>query len=554
MTEQTATNINSSDSFSALGTNNENATINTDAELKSVQKELYAHIEPQNNATEQDNDLQIQLENNTSHKSLVEQHTTSTSEPSSATETKGEDDLAFFEKNYENDKTQSDNNNNSNSASIKNYGNLLRIDKRENASEQVDIPPQKHENESSDPNLSGLYSKIFGDSDDEESDFDLEKVGDMESLSELADEDDENDLEQKNQKNLKLMTKIENKRHKKRKKEDSDEAETELSEEQTTKRPKSESSKSVKERPPSIDAELEQQFQTEVLEKTKRRRRIKYTDEEIARESMEIVEKMQRAYLDDLRAFKAKEPAIHKLSLLPEAITQLSKVHLQESLLDNKVLNVMRQWLEPLPDGALPNVKIREGFLKILTKYRIGKHYLSESGIAKAVMFLSQHPQETQSNKRLATQLLNDWARPLFGISENYSELNNNDLQVLQSPAKKFPTSPGGMTSPTKNVTENILDADLETNQPQPQQQQPHSQQPQILPKIRRLHATIPEKSPMDYIVRPVVKMNTTPKKASTKTSAKKSRFEKLFQVVKEGHKKQRQRAVSVSVTKGVIV
>jgi hypothetical protein len=44
--------------------------------------------------------------------------------------------------------------------------------------------------------------------------------------------------------------------------------------------------------------------------------------------------------------------------------------HLQECLLENDVLNVMRQWLEPLPDGSLPNIKIRQGFLKILTKVR----------------------------------------------------------------------------------------------------------------------------------------------------------------------------------------
>lgn len=66
-------------------------------------------------------------------------------------------------------------------------------------------------------------------------------------------------------------------------------------------------------------------FKTEVLDKTKRKRRTSHSEEEILRESQEIIEKMRRAYEDDLRAFKAKEPAVHKILLLPEALTQLSK-------------------------------------------------------------------------------------------------------------------------------------------------------------------------------------------------------------------------------------
>jgi hypothetical protein len=79
--------------------------------------------------------------------------------------------------------------------------------------------------------------------------------------------------------------------------------------------------------------------------------------------------------------------------------------------------------------------------------------------------------------------------------------------------------------------------------------------QQQTSPKVRRLHAAIPEKSPMDFIIRPSPTLTTTPKKSgSSKPPTKKSRFEKMFHFAKEGHKKTRQRAMSISVTKGVIV
>jgi hypothetical protein len=70
---------------------------------------------------------------------------------------------------------------------------------------------------------------------------------------------------------------------------------------------------------------LEHEFEREVLDKLKRKRRSNKDEEEIHHESSEIVEKMKRAYLDDLQEINAKRPAIHKLHLLPEALEQLSK-------------------------------------------------------------------------------------------------------------------------------------------------------------------------------------------------------------------------------------
>jgi hypothetical protein len=41
--------------------------------------------------------------------------------------------------------------------------------------------------------------------------------------------------------------------------------------------------------------------------------------------------------------------------------------HLQQEFLDHGVLTLLKNWLEPLPDGSMPNMNIRSAVLKLLT-------------------------------------------------------------------------------------------------------------------------------------------------------------------------------------------
>lgn len=43
-----------------------------------------------------------------------------------------------------------------------------------------------------------------------------------------------------------------------------------------------------------------------------------------------------------------------------------SRKQLQQEFLDHGVLTLLKNWLEPLPDGSLPNINIRAAILKIL--------------------------------------------------------------------------------------------------------------------------------------------------------------------------------------------
>ena len=43
--------------------------------------------------------------------------------------------------------------------------------------------------------------------------------------------------------------------------------------------------------------------------------------------------------------------------------------------LDHGVLTLLKNWLEPLPDGSLPNINIRTAILKILNDVLSFHHY-----------------------------------------------------------------------------------------------------------------------------------------------------------------------------------
>jgi hypothetical protein len=45
---------------------------------------------------------------------------------------------------------------------------------------------------------------------------------------------------------------------------------------------------------------------------------------------------------------------------------QICRKDMQGIMVDNDALSVMRTWLEPLPDGSLPNMNIRKSILEVL--------------------------------------------------------------------------------------------------------------------------------------------------------------------------------------------
>lgn len=107
---------------------------------------------------------------------------------------------------------------------------------------------------------------------------------------------------------------------------------------------------------------------------------------------------------------------------------------MHDKFLEKGVCEHIQTWLTPLPDNTLPNLKIREGLLRVLLKVRTSFHptnthaslqyngisapHLSESGLGRAVMVLSRRPDETKENRKMAATLVTKWARPIFGLDE----------------------------------------------------------------------------------------------------------------------------------------
>lgn len=94
------------------------------------------------------------------------------------------------------------------------------------------------------------------------------------------------------------------------------------------------------------------------------------------------------------------------------------KKKLRIFFIDNGMMNVISEWLAPLPDKSLPALEIRTDLLKILQDFsRLEPGTLKQSGLGRAVMLLYKHPRETKENKALAARLISDWARPIFQVS-----------------------------------------------------------------------------------------------------------------------------------------
>ncbi|KAL0290079.1 UNVERIFIED_CONTAM: protein IWS11, partial [Sesamum radiatum] len=118
---------------------------------------------------------------------------------------------------------------------------------------------------------------------------------------------------------------------------------------------------------------------------------------------------------EDAELYRQGKPATNKLEKLSLLTDVLSKMQLHQEFLDHGGLTLLKNWLEPLPDGSLPDINIRTAVLKILNDFPIDLQHsdrrglLKRSGLGKVIMFLSMSAEETTVNQKLAKELVDKW-------------------------------------------------------------------------------------------------------------------------------------------------
>jgi len=259
--------------------------------------------------------------------------------------------------------------------------------------------------------VGGLIADIFGDSDDEEEEFEgfaeeeLLPEKPRETFAPSDSEESQDELEKDDKENKKVAEK--------RKAESSDEEEI-----------------VVRSRDFVSDFDL-------MLEKKKEQNRLKRRrkkDVDIINDNDDIIaamlKQMKDAAEEDRILNQCGKAATKKMKLLPSVNQHLQKADLQHTFIDCGVLPAMKDWLSPLPDNSLPHVNIRRAFLKLLFEFPpLDKGALKVSGIGRAVMLLYKHPKELVENRRLASKIIRNWSGPIFSVNTNFKDMSKEERE-----------------------------------------------------------------------------------------------------------------------------
>ena len=163
------------------------------------------------------------------------------------------------------------------------------------------------------------------------------------------------------------------------------------------------------------------------VHRMKKKRREKKSFPEVEEECKAFLGRMEAAAEEDETAVSQRRPALQKLGMLSEVVDMLTRRDMQRMLLDLDLLIVCRRWIQPLPNGTLGNVTVRQKLLEAIANMTgesgISANDLKRSGLGKTVMVLFKHRSETPAMKRQLKKLIEQWSRPIFRKSGDMRDL-----------------------------------------------------------------------------------------------------------------------------------
>lgn len=172
-----------------------------------------------------------------------------------------------------------------------------------------------------------------------------------------------------------------------------------------------------------------------ILDKMKGRRGQKtWKREELLQGVEELQQRMEAAVEEDDKRVQESQPAVVKVSMLPEVEAMMRKKQYHEVMMDKGMLSTLGRWLKPMSDGTLVSVMIRKALLTALLRFEIDETALGmlrSSGLGKYVKLFTLHKKETQENRKLALALIEKWSRPIFQTSD---KVRAEELPVAYRP------------------------------------------------------------------------------------------------------------------------
>jgi transcription factor SPN1 len=159
--------------------------------------------------------------------------------------------------------------------------------------------------------------------------------------------------------------------------------------------------------------------------KKKKKQPVKQIEKETIAKA--LLNKMDSAADEDDQAVAERRPAMKKLSMLTEVINMLAKRDMMRVLLDEGLLVRCKRWIQPLPNGKLGNVTVRQRLLQAIGNMTgedgVRQEDLKRSDFGKVTMSLYMHKNETPALKMQLKGLIDQWSRPIFQKSGNMKDL-----------------------------------------------------------------------------------------------------------------------------------